>query len=71
MFIKQAAFKILNEEGVWQELFQKKYLHSKMLAQMKYNAYGSPFLERIEESKNDDFFGRGHFQVGNGLQTCS
>jgi hypothetical protein len=27
-----------------------------MLAQIKYNAYGSPFLERIVESKKIDFF---------------
>jgi hypothetical protein len=65
-------FKILNEEGVWQELIQNKYLHSKILAQMKYNAYGSPFFWKgLLKVKNMTFFGHGRFQVGNGLQTCS
>jgi hypothetical protein len=27
-------FKLLNEEGVWQELLRNKYLHSKSLAQV-------------------------------------
>jgi hypothetical protein len=28
-------FKIINEEGVWQELLQNKYLHSKTLSQVE------------------------------------
>jgi hypothetical protein len=34
MLIKQMAFKLLNDEGVWQELLRKKYLYSKTLSQV-------------------------------------
>ena len=36
-------FKILNEEGVWQELIQNKYLKNKTLAQVEAKPTDSPF----------------------------
>jgi hypothetical protein len=44
-------FKVLNEAGACQELIQNKYPHPKTLAQVKLNAYDSPFLERVVESE--------------------
>jgi hypothetical protein len=63
-------FKLLNEDGLWQELIKNKYLHLKTLAQVKPNAYDvdSPFWKGLLKLK-DDFFSRGYFKVGNGLQT--
>jgi hypothetical protein len=40
-------FKLLSEEGVWQELLSNKYLHGKMLSQVQAKPNDSPFLERI------------------------
>jgi hypothetical protein len=50
------------------ELIRNKYLHSKTLAQVTLNAFDSPFWKEILKVR-DDFFRRGHFQVGNGLGT--
>jgi hypothetical protein len=61
-------FKIINEEGVWQELFQNKYLHSKSLTQVKLNAFDSPFWKSILKVRHDSF-SRGHFLVGKKLTT--
>jgi hypothetical protein len=35
-------FKILNEQGVWQELIKNKYLHSKLLSQVLPRPCNSP-----------------------------
>jgi hypothetical protein len=53
-------------EGVWHELIQNKYLHSKMLSEIKSNAFDSPFWKCLMRVK-DDFISRGHFEVGNGV----
>jgi hypothetical protein len=58
-------FKILNEEGMWQELVQNKYLHSLSLSQVKVGSQDSPFWKGILRVR-DDFFSRGHFVLGNG-----
>ena len=45
-------FKLLNEDGVWQELLQNKYLHSKTLARVEAQPNDSPFwkgLTRVME----------------------
>jgi hypothetical protein len=36
-------FKLLNEQGVWQELIKNKYIHLKSLHQVKANPMDSPF----------------------------
>jgi hypothetical protein len=58
-------FKLLNVEGVWQELIHNKYLHSKSLSQVKVSSQDSPFWKGIMRVR-DDFFSRGHFKLGNG-----
>jgi hypothetical protein len=58
-------FKLLTEQGVWQELLQNKYLHSKSLSQVKAKSSDSPFWKGLMKVK-DDFFERGSFNVGNG-----
>jgi hypothetical protein len=36
-------FKLLNEEGVWNEILQNKYLHSKSLSEVTVKPNDSPF----------------------------
>ena len=60
--------KLLNEEGVWQELLQNKYLQSKTLAQVEAQPTDSPFWKGLMRVK-DDFFSRGSLVVGNGETT--
>jgi hypothetical protein len=44
-------FKILNEDGVWQELLTDKYLHSKSLSQVTSQPSDSPFWKGIMKVK--------------------
>ena len=61
-------FKLLNEEGVWQELLSNKYLCGKTLAQVTPKPLDSPFWRGLLAVKQD-FFSRGSFIVGNGQGT--
>jgi hypothetical protein len=58
-------FKLLNEEGVWQELIHNKYLTQKTLAEVRVKPTDSPFWKGLMNVK-DEFFTRGSFQLGNG-----
>ena len=58
-------FKLLNEEGVWQELLYNKYLSNKTLAQVEAQPTDSPFWKGLIKVKQD-FFARGFFKLGNG-----
>jgi hypothetical protein len=58
-------YKILHEQGMWQELLCNKYLHSKTLSQVTVQPTDSPFWKGIMRVK-DDFFQRGHFKLGDG-----
>jgi hypothetical protein len=60
--------KILAEEGVWHELIQNKYLHSRSLSQVTSKPADSPFWKGLMRIK-EDFFSRGVFRVGNGANT--
>jgi hypothetical protein len=60
--------KLINEEGMWQELLHKKYLSSKTLSQVSANPTDSPFWKGLMKVK-DEFFKRGSFQIGNGQST--
>jgi hypothetical protein len=40
-------FKMLNEEGVWQELLKNKYLHSKSLAQVTMTPTDEGMTQRV------------------------
>jgi hypothetical protein len=61
-------FKLLNEEGMWQELLCNKYLKNKTLSQISANPTDSPFWKGLMHVK-DDFFSRGSSVVGNGQNT--
>jgi hypothetical protein len=61
-------FKLLSEEGVWQELLSNKYLGSKSLLQVQVKPTDSPFWKGIMRVK-DDFFRRGSFVVRDGMKT--
>jgi hypothetical protein len=58
-------FKILNEEGVWQELLHNKYLHGKTLSQVTAKPTDTQFWKGLMRVK-EDFFSRGSFKIGNG-----
>nr|XP_051221032.1 uncharacterized protein LOC127339195 [Lolium perenne] len=59
-------FKLLNEDGVWQELLHNKYLAHKTLSQVEAKPTDSPFWKGLMEVKHE-FFSRGSFKVGNGM----
>jgi hypothetical protein len=61
-------FKLLSEEGMWQELLSNKYLGSKTLSQVQAKPTDSPFWKGIMRVK-DDFFQRGSFVVRDGMKT--
>jgi hypothetical protein len=61
-------FKLLNEEGLWQELLHNKYLRTQTLSQVTAKPTDSPFWKGLMGVK-DEFFSRGSFTVGNGQST--
>jgi hypothetical protein len=61
-------FKLLNEEGVWQELLHNKYLRNKTLSAVQSKPTDSPFRKGLMRVK-EEFFNRGFFKVGNGMST--
>ena len=61
-------FKLLNEEGVWQELLTNKYLQNKPLSQVQANPTDSAFWKGLMRVK-EEFFSRGSFVIGNGQNT--
>jgi hypothetical protein len=58
-------FKLLTEEGTWQELLHNKYVKDKMLAQIQVKPTDSPFWKGLMHVK-DEFLKRGSFRVGSG-----
>ena len=61
-------FKLLNEEGVWQELLKNKYLYSKSLSQVQAKSSDSPFWKGLMRVK-DELVSRGVLNVGDGSNT--
>ena len=61
-------FKLMNEQGVWQELLQNKYFKEKTLSQVSARPTDSPFWKGLMSVK-DDFLSRGLMVVGNGQNT--
>jgi hypothetical protein len=47
--------KLLSEEGMWQELIQNKYLHSKSLSEVTIKPNDSPFWKGLMKIKEDFF----------------
>jgi hypothetical protein len=58
-------FKLLNEDGVWQELLTNKNLYSKSLSQVTSQPLDSPFWKGIMKVK-EEFLSRGSVIVSNG-----
>jgi hypothetical protein len=58
-------FKLLNEDGVWQQLLRNKYLHTKLLAEVTMKHTDSSFWKGLMKVK-EYFFNRGSFTVGDG-----
>jgi hypothetical protein len=58
-------FKIINEEGMWQELICNKYLKNKNLAEVQAKPTDSPFWKGLMNQK-DTFLKYGSFRVGDG-----
>jgi hypothetical protein len=46
-------YKLLNEDGVWQELLQNKYLRQKTLSEVKAKPTDSPFWKGLMGVKDD------------------
>jgi hypothetical protein len=61
-------YKLLNDEGLWQELLHNKYLSHKTLSEVEAKPTDSPFWKGLMKVK-DEFFHRGHFKVGDGSST--
>jgi hypothetical protein len=61
-------FKLLNEEGMRQELLHNKYLKNETLAQVEAKPMYSPYWKGTLRGK-DDFFKSGSFIVGDGQTT--
>jgi hypothetical protein len=62
------VFKLLNEDGVWQQMLRKKYLKGKTLSQVEKQKGDSHFWCGLLEVKNM-VLQRGRFQVQDGSQT--
>jgi hypothetical protein len=60
-------FKLINEEGVWQDLLKRKYLSNKSLTQVKKRPGDSHFWAGLMKVK-DQFIARGSFQIHNGSE---
>jgi hypothetical protein len=58
-------FKLLTEEGVWQQLLRNKYLINKTLSQVEAKPTDSPFWKGLMRVK-DDFFSKSRFVTGDG-----
>ena len=61
-------YKLISEQGIWQELLHSKYLRTKTLAEVQAKPMDSPFWKGLMQVK-DSFFVRGVFKVGNGAIT--
>ncbi|WVZ96731.1 hypothetical protein U9M48_042332 [Paspalum notatum var. saurae] len=61
-------YKLINEDGIWQQLFKKKYLKNKTIAEVFWKPEDSHFWSGLMKVK-DRFMDLSTFQVHNGLQT--
>jgi hypothetical protein len=61
-------FKLVNEDGTWQEILRRKYLKNKTLSQVKKERGDSHFWSGLMEVKSL-FLERGRFVVQDGTQT--
>ena len=60
-------FRLINEDGVWQQLLRRKYLRHKTITQVEYMPGDSHFWPGLMNIK-PDFLRLVRFQLGNGAQ---
>jgi hypothetical protein len=60
-------FKLLNEDGVWQQLLRNKYLKNKTLTQVQHMSGDSQFWVGLVKVK-EEFLSLGRFRLGDGSQ---
>ena len=60
-------FKLLNRDGVWQQLLKNKYLRDKTLTQVQYMPGDSQFWAGLMKVK-DEFLSMGRFDLGDRSQ---
>ena len=65
VFTKQVLFKLINEDGLWQNLLKRKYIKDKPIAQVQKRPGDSQFLSGLMKVK-DKFLNLGSFQLNNG-----
>jgi hypothetical protein len=59
------AFKLLSEDGIWQQILQNKYLQGKTLSQVEAKPSDSPFWKGLMRVK-ELFFTNGFYKIGDG-----
>jgi len=64
---KQVAYKLCNEEDLWQDLLRNKYLKHRTLSQISKKAGDSHFLSSLMGVK-DQFLNLGRFKLVSGNQ---
>jgi hypothetical protein len=60
-------FKLINEDGVWQEILRKKYLKNKTIGEVRWKPGDSHFWSGLMKSK-DHFLESSTFNIYNGEQ---
>jgi mannosylglycoprotein endo-beta-mannosidase len=60
-------FRLLNEDGIWQQLLRNKYLRDKTLTQVQYLPGDSQFWAGLMKVK-EEFLSLGKFDLGDGSQ---
>lgn len=66
--LRKLLYKLLNEEGVSQELLHNKCLNSKMLSQVDAKPTNSPFWRVLMKVKSS-YIKIGSFKIGDGQST--
>jgi len=65
--LSKCLYRLLTEDGMWQQILKNKYLGSKSLTQVTRKPGDSHFWTGLLKVK-DEFLEGGHFQVGDGKQ---
>jgi hypothetical protein len=60
-------FKLINDDGIWQQLLKNKYLRDKTLTEVQYMSGDSQFWAGLMKVK-DEFLSMGRFDLGDGSQ---
>jgi hypothetical protein len=58
-------FKLINEDGIWQNLLKRKYLKTQMISQVQRKPRDSHFSSGLVRVK-DSFLSLGHFRLNDG-----